>query len=600
MAHEHDATHKEAEHAVGAATHEVAGAHAVHRDGATESEGDARSSGEETGAIDRRRFVRMAAVSGAAVVALGGITTACTRDPAHGNERDAHRATPDAPPEFELDEATIVQLQEGMRSGKYTAHSITQLYLDRIAAMDRAGPTLRAVIETNPQALEIAAALDAERKAGKVRGPLHGIPVLLKDNIGTADRTTTTAGSYALQGSIPAADAPVAAKLRAAGAVLLGKANLSEWANFRSSRSSSGWSGRGGQCRNPYALDRSPCGSSSGSGAAVAANFCTVAIGTETDGSIVCPSSANGIVGIKPTVGLVSRTGIVPISHTQDTAGPMARTVADAAALLSALTGVDAADPATADSRSHAEADYTRFLDANGLRGARIGVARKRFFGFDPNVDRLAEEAIAAMKSAGAIIVDPADIETAGEFDDSEFQVLLFDFKNDMNAYLASLGARAPARTLADLIAYNDAHRDQEMPYFGQETFLQAQKKGPLTSDEYTKALAKCRKMARTDGIDATMTKHKLDAIIAPTGGPAWTIDLLNGDHFTGGSSTPAAVAGYPNINVPMGLIHGMPVGLSFFGRAWSEPTLIRIAYAFEQATKHRAPPRFLPTANLT
>ncbi len=555
---------------------------------------------ETTGkSIDRRSFVRLAALGGAAAATLGGVPAALAAPVANASRNARASSAAQAAPEFELEEATIAQLQEGMRSGKFTAHALTQQYLERIAAMDGAGPTVRAVIETNPQALEIAAALDAERKAGKVRGPLHGIPVLLKDNVGTADRTTTTAGSYALQGSRPPADAPVAARLRAAGAVLLGKTNLSEWANFRSSRSSSGWSGRGGQCRNPYALDRSPCGSSSGSGAAVSANFCAVAIGTETDGSIVCPSSANGIVGIKPTVGLVSRTGIVPISHNQDTAGPMARTVADAATMLGALTGVDPSDPATVASRGHIAPDYTRFLDPNGLRGARIGVARDHFFGYDPHVDRLADEAIAAMKSAGAVIIDPANIETAGKFDDSEFDVLLFDFKNDINAYLASLGARAPAHTLADLIAYNDAHPDQEMPYFGQETFLQAQEKGPLTSDDYVKALEKDHQMARTNGIDATMDKYKLDAIIAPTGGPAWTIDLVNGDHFTGGSSTPAAVAGYPNINMPMGFAFGLPVGLSFFGRAWSEPVLIRIAYAYEQATKHRAPPTFLPTANL-
>jgi amidase len=496
---------------------------------------------------------------------------------------------------FELEEATIADLQAGMSSGRMTSHSITQLYMTRIEELDRKGPTLRHVLEINPDALSIADSLDRERKSGRVRGSLHGIPILLKDNIDTADSMTTTAGSLALEGSIPLQDAFIAAKLRAAGAVLLGKANLSEWANIRSTRSSSGWSGRGGQAKNPYVLDRNPCGSSSGSGGAVSANLCAGAIGTETDGSIVCPSSACGIVGIKPTLGLVSRSGIIPISHSQDTAGPMARTVRDAAIILNALSGIDTRDATTMVNRTRGQIDYTRFLDANGLRGARIGVARK-FFGYSDVTDKLANDAFDVMKASGAIIVDPANIETAGKFDDSELEVLLYELKADLNAYLAGLGPKAPVRTLQNIIDFNENHRAQEMPWFGQELLIKAQAKGPLTEKKYRDALAKDIKMSRTDGIDATMKKYKLDAIVAPTGGPAWVTDLVNGDHFLGASSTPAAVAGYPNINVPAGYSHNLPVGISFFGRAYSEPTLIKIAYAYEQATKHRRAPQFIPT----
>jgi amidase len=501
---------------------------------------------------------------------------------------------------FELEEVTIADLQAGMAAGRFTARSITQAYLDRIAELDRKGPMLRHVIEINPDALAIATALDAERKAGKVRGPLHGIPILVKDNVDTADRMTTTAGSLALAGSIPLQDSFIAARLRAAGAILLGKTNLSEWANFRSTHSTSGWSGRGGQAKNPYVLDRNPCGSSSGSGGAVAANLCAAAVGTETDGSIVCPSSANGIVGIKPTLGLVSRAGIIPIAHSQDTAGPMARTVRDAATLLNVLSGIDPRDPATSGSGSSSQIDYTRYLDAGGLRGARIGVARAKFFGYSDVTDKLINDAIETMKAQGAVIVDPANIETAGKFDDSEFDVLLYEFKADLNSYLASLGPKAPVKSLQDIIAFNDAHKDQEMPWFGQEIMTQAQAKGPLTEKKYVDELANNLKLSRAEGIDATMSKFKLDAIIAPTGGPAWPTDLINGDHFSGGSSTPAAVAGYPNINVPAGFSHGLPVGISFFGRAYSEPTLIKIAYAYEQATKHRRAPEFIPTLGLS
>jgi amidase len=440
--------------------------------------------------------------------------------------------------------------------------------------------------------------MDEERRSGKVRGPLHGIPVLIKDNIGTADRMSTTAGSLALAGSVPGQDSFIVRKLREAGAVILGKTNLSEWANFRSGKSTSGWSGRGGQTRNPYALDRNPCGSSSGSGAAVSANFCAVAVGTETDGSIVCPSSANGIVGIKPTLGLVSRTGIIPIAHSQDTAGPMARSVADAAILLGVLAGADPADAATGAARGGNHNDFARYLDPNGLKGVRIGVARK-FFAFSERVDKLMEDALQAMKHQGAELIDPADIPTFGKFDDSETEVLLFEFKADLNAYLTGLGPKAPVRSLKDLIEFNERNRASEMPYFGQDLFLKAQSKGPPTSQAYRKARARNHRLSRIEGIDAVLKKHRLDALVAPTGGPAWPTDLINGDHFTGGSSTPAAVAGYPNINVPAGFIFGLPVGISFFGAAWSEPRLIRIAYAYEQATRLRKPPQFLPTADL-
>jgi amidase len=542
--------------------------------------------------MDRRDFVRLSAVAGLVAVRGKPLSTGTLV----GNRPSA---APSIPP-FELEETTIPQLQAAMASGRMTARSVTQLYLSRIADLDRKGPTLRHVIEVNPDALSIADSLDQERKAGRVRGPLHGIPILLKDNIDTADRMTTTAGSLALEGSIPPRDAFIAAKLRAAGAILLGKANLSEWANFRSTHSTSGWSGRGGQAKNPYVLDRNPCGSSSGSGGAVAANLCAAAIGTETDGSIVCPSSANGIVGIKPTLGLLSRSGIIPIAHSQDTAGPMARTMTDAAILLGVLAGPDMNDPATLAARSRGQiTDYTRYLDANGLRGARIGVARKKFFGYSDVTDQIVNDAIAVMKAQGAVIVDPADIETAGKFDDTEFDVLLYEFKADLNKYLASLGPKAPVKSLKEIIAFNEAHKAQEMPWFGQEIMIQAEAKGPLTEKKYRDALAKDLRLSRTEGIDATMKKHRLDAILAPTGGPAWPTDLINGDHFSGASSTPAAVAGYPNINVPAGFSHNLPVGVSFFGRAYSEATLIRIAYAYEQATKHRRPPTFLPTLDL-
>src|SRR5690348_717177 len=536
--------------------------------------------------LDRRQFLKLGA--GGAVMAAPTSTRAAESlaSPGQGVRR------------FDLEETTIAALQQAMKSGKLTAHSITEKYLARIEDLDRRGPALHAIIEINPDALAIARDLDRERKAKGPRGPLHGVPVLVKDNIGTADRMTTSAGSYALEGSIPLRDSFVVAQLRKAGAIILGKANLSEWANFRSGHSTSGWSGRGGQARNPYALDRNPCGSSSGSGVAVSANLCPVALGTETNGSIVCPSSVNGIVGIKPTVGLVSRSGVVPISHTQDTAGPMARTVTDAAVLLGALAGVDPRDPATLASRGKSQTDYTKFLDPRGLRGARIGVVR-HMFGFSDFVDKLANAAIAAMKSVGAVIVDPAEIATLKEMDEGEFDVLLYEFKANLNAYLESLGPKAPVRTLKEIIEFNDKHAREEMPYFGQDTFIKAEAKGPLSDPAYQKALAKCRMHSRENGIDATMEKYRLDALVAPTAGPAFTTDLVNGDHDTGGSSSPAAIAGYPHVTVPAGHVFGLPVGISFFGRAWSEPTLIKLAYSFEQATKFRKPPKFLPKADL-
>lgn len=500
---------------------------------------------------------------------------------------------------FELEEATIAELQEGMRTGKYTARSLTEAYLARMAALDRQGPALQAMLDLNPDALEIADRLDAERRAGKVRGPLHGVPIVIKDNIATADRMTTTAGSLALEGSIAARDAFVVERLREAGAVILGKTNLSEWANFRSTQSSSGWSGRGGQAKNPYALDRSPCGSSSGTGVAVAANFAAAGVGTETNGSVVCPASANGLVGLKPTLGLVSRSGIIPIAHSQDIAGPMTRTVRDAAILLGAMTGADPRDTITSQSREKVEADYTRFLAPDGLKGARIGVARKRVTGYSPETDTLFARAIEAMRAAGAEIVDTVDIPYLGEYGGDSYTVLLYEFKEDLNRYLAELGPNAPVKSLEEIIAFNKRNADRSMPFFGQEILESAQAKGGLTDTVYTKALAKAKRMAQT-GIDSIMQVHRLDAIVAPTGSPAWPIDLINGDHFLGASSTPAAVAGYPNLTVPMGNAFGLPVGISFIGRAWSEPTLLRLGYAFEQATRHRTPPRFLPTVDLT
>jgi amidase len=540
----------------------------------------------------RRSFLKTSLVGGAAV----GVAPFY---PALGAAREvaAMPALADAKPgakPFELDEITITELQDGMKSGKFTARSLVEKYSARIDEIDKHGPSINAVIEMNPDALSIADALDHERKARGPRGPMHGIPVLIKDNIDTADKMMTTAGSLALVGSKPPQDSFVAQKLRSAGAVILGKTNLSEWANIRCSHSTSGWSGRGGLTKNPYALDRNPCGSSSGTGAGISGSLCAVGIGTETDGSIVCPSSSNGLAGIKPTVGLVSRSGIIPISHSQDGAGPMCRTVRDAAILLGALTGVDPADAATAASAGKSYTDYAQFCDPNGLKGARVGVARK-YFGFNDGVDALMEQSLDAMKKQGATVIDPADIETLGKFDETELLVLMYELKADLNAYLAQLGPAAPVHSLKDVIEFNERNRQEEMPYFGQDLFLKAEAKGPLTEKAYLDALDKNHQLARAEGIDATMDKYHLDAIVAPTGGPAWITDLLNGDHVAGGSSNSAAVAGYPNINVTAGFVSGLPVGISFFGRAWSEPTLIRLAFGFEQTTKARQAPRFLP-----
>ena len=541
---------------------------------------------EESGVPSRRRFLQTTLIGTASAVVLPAFAAAREADPA---------APAQDIPGFELDEMTVADLQQGMASGKLTARALVEKYLARIDALDRHGPGVNSVIELNPDAISIAEALDHERKQKGSRGPLHGLPVLIKDNIDTSDRMMTTAGSLAMVGPAPAKDSTVARQLRAAGAVILGKTNLSEWANIRSSHSTSGWSGRGGLTRNPYALDRNPCGSSSGSGAAVSANFCALAVGTETDGSVVCPSSLNGIVGIKPTLGLISRAGIVPIAHSQDTAGPMARTVRDAAILLTALAGPDPSDAATAAGAGKTAPDYTKFLDPGGLRGARIGVARK-YFGFNDPVDQLMANVLDEIKRQGAEITDPADLPSHGKFDDTEFTVLLYETKADLNAYLANRGPGTPMHSLEEIIAFNDRNRDKEMPYFGQDVFLKAQAKGPLTEKEYLDALEANHRLSRAEGIDAVMDQFHLDALVAPTQGPAWLTDLINGDHAAGGCSNAAAVAGYPHITVPAGFIDGLPVGISFFGRAWSEPTLLKLAYAFEQATRARKLPRFLPT----
>ena len=556
-------------------------------------------------ALDRRQFLGYAAAGAAmalAPLACGGAAgpaasaagpgagpggPAASPQPQHGHGQ-GHGPGHEAAPHAWIEEATIASLQAAMESRQQTARSITEAYLARIEALDRRGPELRSVLEINPEALDVAAKLDEERRTRGPRGPLHGIPILLKDNIGTADRMTTTAGSLALAGSIPARDSGVAARLRAAGAVFLGKANMSEWANFRSTRSVSGWSGRGGQCRNPYALDRSPCGSSSGSGAAVAANLCAVAIGSETDGSIVCPSATCGIVGIKPTVGLVSRAGIIPISHTQDTAGPMCRTVADAAAVLAVLAGPDDRDPAT---RGIAAAPYGAF-DAGAVRGARIGMARA-YFGYHPELDKRVEDAVAALRSLGAEVIDPVKLGAMKELEEAELEVLLYEFKAGLDAYLAELGPSAPIHSLAEAIAFNQKHAAEEMPIFGQELFLKAQEKGPLTAPAYRKALALCGRVARAKGIDAVMSAHKLDALVAPTNSPAWLVDPVLGDHFIGGSSSPAAIAGYPSVTVPVGFVAGLPVGVSLFARRLQEPRLLALAHALEQATNLRHPPSF-------
>lgn len=546
--------------------------------------------------LHRRDFLRYSAAGSilAATVAAGSITgvlTGCSKD-----EKEA-LPTPIST-SFEYAEYSVSEIQELFESGKLNSRSLTGMYLERIAKIDQNGPKLNAIIEINPEALVIAEALDAERKQGKIRGPLHGIPVLLKDNIGTADQMQTTAGSLALVNAQPTEDAFLVKRLRDAGAVILGKTNLSEWANFRDNNSSSGWSGRGGQTKNPFALDRNPCGSSSGSAVAVSANMSMLAVGTETNGSIVCPSSINGIVGIKPTLGLVSRSGIIPLAHSQDTAGPMARTVKDAAYLLGAMTGSDSKDQITVTRGAQQLSDYVKFLAADGLSGARVGVLRQ-YFGFHPGVDGLMEQAIDAMKGAGAVMIDPVEVKTYSDFGDASFEVLLYEFKADLNKYLAGLSQTAEVHSLEELIAYNKANAAQEMPFFGQDLLELAQKKGSLDSKEYKAALEKARRLAGPEGIDATLAKDNLDALIAPSNGPAWLTDHVTGDHFLGGSSSPAAVAGYPNVTVPAGDILGLPIGISFFGAAFSEPRLLRIAYSFEQQTQHRVAPDFKATVEI-
>ncbi|TFW30916.1 amidase [Massilia horti] len=527
--------------------------------------------------MDRRDFVRLGVAAGAAATSAHVIA-----------------AAPHTP--AGILEAGVREQQAQMAAGKLTSRALVTQYLARIAAIDKAGPRLASVIELNPDALAIASELDKERAAGKLRGPLHGIPVLLKDNIATGDKMSTSAGSLALDGVRAKRDAFITSRLRAAGAVIIGKTNLSEWANMRSTHSVSGWSGRGGQTKNPYALDRNTSGSSSGSGAAIAASLATLAVGTETDGSIVSPSSICGIVGIKPTLGLVSRSGIIPIAHSQDTAGPMTRSVADAALLLAALAGVDPDDPATADGKGRA-LDYAAALRQDGLRGKRIGVTRN-FFGSNDAVDALIEKELAVLKAQGATLVD-VKLPNIDKYGDSELEVLLYEFKPDLAAYFDAYAPHAPVKTMADVIAFNDKHASREMPYFGQEHLIASQAKAGLDAREYKDALANNLRYAREEGIDQIMKEHQLDALVAPTGGPAWLTDYINGDHYGGSFSTPAAVAGYPHITVPAGYTRGLPVGLSFVGGAWSEATLIAMAYAYEQATRHRRPPAFPPTINV-
>jgi amidase len=496
-----------------------------------------------------------------------------------------------------LNEPGAAELQAAMSTGTLTAKALAQRYLDRIARIDKSGPRLNSIIELNPDALAIAAALDGERRQGRVRGPLHGIPVLLKDNIATADRMQTTAGSLALVGAKPPRDAGIVTRLRDAGAVILGKTNLSEWANIRSTRSTSGWSSRGGLTRNPHALDRNTSGSSSGSAAAIAAALATLAVGTETDGSITSPACMNGVVGIKPTLGLVSRAGIVPIAHSQDTAGPMARTVADAAALLTVMAHTDASDEATRDADAHA-ADYTRHLDRTALQGARLGVVRSQFGGRNDLVAPEIEKGLALMREHGAVLVDVREVPNVAKYGRSELEVLLNELKTDLARYLAEYAPDCPLKTLADIIAFNERNKALVMPWFGQEHFLRAAEKGGLDSPEYIEALANNRRFSREEGLDKVLSEHKLDALVAPSGGPAWLTDLLKGDASGGGFSSPAAVAGYPHITVPAGFVHGLPCGISFVGAAWSEPRLIALAYAFEQATQARRPPAFRKTVN--
>lgn len=529
--------------------------------------------------MKRRSFFKTGALGGS-VLAISGVA-ACTRS-------TTSEQTEENLSDFELNEITVAELQQKMEAGELTAESICKKYLDRIKKVD---PHLKSVIELNPDALEIARKMDEERSSGKVRGALHGIPIMIKDNIDTGDKMMTTAGSLALAGNVVEQDAFIVKKLRDAGAVLLGKTNLSEWANFRSDNSSSGWSGRGGQVRNPFCLDRTPCGSSSGTGAAVSGNLCAIGIGTETNGSIVCPSGINGLVGIKPTLGLWSRQGIIPIAHSQDTAGPMCRNVSDAAILLGALAESDSNDAETHIEKGTILNDYTSFLKSDGLKGKRIGVA-SQMLPSDSKVKLLFDQAVQDLREAGAEIVENVEFENIRKWGNPSYQVLLYEFKADLNKYLSE-HPTAPVRSMEEIIEFNKNNADKEMPWFGQEIFEEAQLKGDLTTEEYLEALKNSKLFAGKEGIDKVMEEHNLDAVIAQTNGPAWTIDWVNGDHFSGGSSSPAAISGYPNITVPMGFVAGLPVGVSFFGKAWTEGKLIEIAYAYEQATLHRQSPTF-------
>ena len=499
--------------------------------------------------------------------------------------------------DFNVEETTIAALQAAMQAGRLTAEALTRIYLARIQAIDKSGPTLRSVQEINPDTLAIAKALDDERRTKGVRGPLHGIPVLLKDNIATADKMENTAGALALVGARVQEDAFIAKKLREAGAVILGKASMSEWAYFKSTPGVSGWSARNGQGKNPYVLDRTPCGSSSGSAIAVAANLVAVSIGTETDGSIICPSGVNGVVGIKPTVGLTSRSGVIPISATQDTIGPFGRTVADAATVLGAMVGVDPRDPVTQGSAGKSHTDYTRFLDKNGLRGARIGVPRDGYFGYSPKADAVINQAIEVLRYHGADVVDPVKIPNFDRtvLNAAEIIVLLYEFKAGVNAYLGQVTG-AKVKTLEDIIAFNKQDAGANLPIMGQELLERAQAKGALTDKEYLDALEKCRTVGR-DAFEAAMNENTLDALVAPSTTPAWPYDVVNGDQFRGSSAKSAALAGSPLISVPAGQVQGLPVGITFMGRAWSEQTLIKLAYAFEHATGARFAPQFRATA---
>lgn len=548
--------------------------------------------------LSRRDFLHASSVG---VVAAAALPSAISHRPsAIGHQPSAAVPTagpPDRPTApFELEEITLTDLQAGYASGRWTSRQVTQLYLDRIAAMDRQGTNLHAMLDLNPDALADADAKDAERRSGgRMLGPLHGVPVILKDNIDTHDKMTTTAGSLALEGSIALQDSTVAARLRAAGAILIGKSNLSEWANFRGDHSTSGWSSRGGAVKNPYVLDRNPCGSSSGTGASISANFAAVGVGTETDGSVVCPSNNCGLVGVKPTIGMVSRAGIIPISASQDTAGPMCRTVTDAALLLAAMCGADQRDPSTPVARGTELNATAAYLKADALKGARVGVVRKSLTGYDTKTDAVFEEALTALKALGAVLVDPADIPHIDDYGAAEGTVLHYEFKAGINAYLAALGPSARMKTLDDLIRFNNDNKERVMPWFGQEDFLKAQACGPLSDRKYLDARKRCVQLSRSQGFDKVVRDHQLDVLVAPTGGPAWTTDLLMGDHFAGSSSSPCAVAGYPHVTVPMGFIRALPVGLSFMGLPWSEAKLLGYAFAFEQATKVRKAPTFMP-----